>query len=289
MFASSKIAHMKRIIPVFILVFTLLKSFADEGMWLPMLLGEQVYKDMVKRGLKLKPEQLYSLNKASIKDAIVIFGGGCTGEIVSSQGLIFTNHHCGYGAIASASTVQHNYLRDGFYAIDKNMEIPAEGMSVRFLNRINDVTSRVMDSLGNLSGTDRTKKLTDISNIITKEITGTDEFKFAVVASVFKGKQYLLYIYNVYKDVRLVGAPPESIGKFGGDTDNWEWPRHTGDFSVFRVYMSVDSKPANYNAGNVALKPKSFLFRLSTIERLSKKILLPLLKKNHPIFGRINF
>lgn len=251
---------MKRISTVlFFVCITIIKAAADEGMWLPMLLGQQVYQDMVKRGLKLKPEQLYSMNKASIKDAIVIFGGGCTGEIVSSKGLIFTNHHCGYGAIASASTVDHNYLQDGFWATDMKMEIASQGLSVKFLNRIEDVTQRVMDALGNSTGTDRTKKYGDISAAIVKEITGGDEFKSAVVTSIFKGRQYLLYVYDVYKDIRLVGTPPESIGKFGGDTDNWEWPRHTGDFSVFRVYMSADGKPANYAASNLPYKPKYFL------------------------------
>lgn len=250
---------MKKIFLSLSFLLIILRSFADEGMWLPMLLGEQVYKDMVKHGLKLKPEQLYSINKASIKDAIVIFGGGCTGEIVSDQGLIFTNHHCGYSAIAAASTVEHNYLRDGFYAVQKNNEIPSANLSVRFLNRIEDVSGRVFKELGNLTGTDRTKKLTEISTAIAKETTGDDEYKYAIVTSIFKGKQYLLYVYDMYKDVRLVGTPPESIGKFGGDTDNWEWPRHTGDFSVFRVYMSPEGKPANYNASNVPLKPKYFL------------------------------
>lgn len=224
-----------------------------------MLLGQQVYNDMVKRGLKLKADQLYSMNHSSIKDAIVIFGGGCTGEIVSDQGLIFTNHHCGYGSIAAASSVDHNYLRDGFWAMDKSQEIPSKDLSVKFLLRIDDVTDRVLQALGDLQGVERSKKLTEISNTITKETTGSDEFKSAVVASIFKGRQYLLYVYQVYKDIRLVGTAPESIGKFGGDTDNWEWPRHTGDFSVFRVYMSKDGNAANYAGDNVPLKPKYFL------------------------------
>ena len=251
---------MKKSFLILVLFFSVaLRSFADEGMWLPMLLGQQVYNDMVKRGLKLKADQLYSMNHSSIKDAIVIFGNGCTGEIVSDQGLIFTNHHCGYGAIAAASSVEHNYLRDGFWALDKSQEIPSKDLSVKFLLRIDDVTDRVLQAVGDLQGVDRSKKLTEISNTITKETTGNDEFKSAVVASIFKGRQYLLYVYQVYKDIRLVGAPPESIGKFGGDTDNWEWPRHTGDFSVFRVYMGSDGNAANYTAGNVPLKPKYFL------------------------------
>jgi hypothetical protein len=240
------------------MVLVLFQTYADEGMWIPMLLGQQVYKNMVKRGLKLKPEQLYSLNHSSIKDAVIIFGGGCTGEIVSDQGLIFTNHHCGYDAIANASSVDHNYLRDGFWAMDKSKEIQSR-LSARFLNRIEDVTPQIMAALGNTTGMERAQKLIDANAVIVKEATSGDEFKSAVVASMFKGNQYFLYVYDVYKDIRLVGNPPESIGKFGGDTDNWEWPRHTGDFSVFRVYMSKDGKPANYSLDNVPLKPKYFL------------------------------
>jgi hypothetical protein len=250
---------MKKLLVSFAFVLMIFRSYADEGIWLPLLLGEQVYKDMVKRGLKLKPEQLYSINKASIKDAIVIFGGGCTGEIVSDQGLLFTNHHCGYGAIAAASTVEANYLRDGFWASDKTKEIASKNLSVSFLNRIEDVTEKVLPALGNTTGAERAQKLQAITAELVKAATGGDEFKNAAVASMFKGNQYFLFVYDIFKDVRLVGTPPESIGKFGGDTDNWEWPRHTGDFSVFRVYMSKDGKPANYSADNVPYKPKHFL------------------------------
>ncbi len=234
------------------------KSYADEGMWLPMLLGQQVYNDMVKKGLKLKPEQLYSINKSSIKDAIIIFGGGCTGEIVSNQGLIFTNHHCGYGAIAKASSVTNNYLRDGFWAEDKSKEISTD-LSVQFLNRIEDVTDKILIGLGNLTGAERNTKFQQLQADIIKEITGGDEFKRAVVSSMFKGNQYFIFVYDVYKDIRFVGTPPESIGKYGGDTDNWEWPRHTGDFSVFRVYTNKDGKAAKYDAANVAMSPKYHL------------------------------
>ena len=249
---------MKKYLLSLTLVLCLFKTYADEGMWIPMLLGQQVYKDMVKKGLKLKPEQLYSINHSSIKDAVIIFGGGCTGEIVSDQGLIFTNHHCGYDAIANASSVEHNYLRDGFWASDKTKEIQSR-LSAKFLNRIEDVTPKVMAALGNTNGMERAQKLIDINTAIVKEATGDNEFKSAVVASLFKGNQYFLYVYDVYKDIRLVGNPPESIGKFGGDTDNWEWPRHTGDFSVFRVYMDKDGKPANFSKDNTPLKPKYFL------------------------------
>lgn len=237
----------------------LVRSYADEGMWLPMLLGQQVYQDMVKRGLKLKPEQLYSMNQASIKDAIVIFGGGCTGEIVSEQGLVFTNHHCGYSQIAAASSVQNNYLRDGFWAMDKSSEIPSQGLQVRFLRSIDDVSAKILEAAGNLKGAERLAKINEAAqSLITASVAG-DEFKAAVIVPIFKGRQYLMYSYDVYKDVRLVGTPPESIGKYGGDTDNWEWPRHTGDFSVFRVYMNAAGKAANYAADNVPYKPKYFL------------------------------
>ena len=249
---------MKKIFISLVFALTVLRSYADEGMWLPMLLGQQVYNDMVKRGLKLKPEQLYSINKTSIKDAIVIFGGGCTGEIVSSQGLIFTNHHCGYGAIAAASTVEANYLRDGFWAADKSKEISTT-LNVKFLNRIEDVTEKINKELGSLTGAERTKKYNEIVSKTIKEVVGEDEFKDGVVASMFKGNQFFLFVYDVYKDIRLVGTPQESIGKFGGDTDNWEWPRHTGDFSVFRVYTDANGKPAKFNLNNIPLKPKYHL------------------------------
>ena len=246
---------MKKILVSLTLVLCIFRSYADEGMWLPMLLGQQVYNDMVKKGLKLKPEQLYSVNNASLKDAIVIFGGGCTGEIVSNQGLIFTNHHCGYGAIAKASSVENNYLRDGFWAADKSKEIQTS-LSVQFLNRIEDVTEKIANGLGNLTGAERNTKMQQLQADIIKEATGGNEFKRAVVASMFKGNQYFLYVYDVQKDIRFVGTPPESIGKFGGDTDNWEWPRHTGDFSVFRVYTTKDGQPANYDVANVPMTPK---------------------------------
>ena len=241
------------------LTFFLFKSFADEGMWLPLLLGEQVYNDMVKKGLKLTKEQLYSINKASLKDAIIIFGGGCTGEIVSPEGLIFTNHHCGYDVIADASTMEHNYLRDGFYARSGPEEIPAEGLTVQFLLSIKDVTGEVMDSLQGLSGMDRVQRQQQVMMSINSRLSDTAKNIEARVSALFKGNQFLVFIYQRYRDIRLVGAPPESIGKFGGDTDNWEWPRHTGDFSIFRVYMSKDGKPAKYSTDNVPLKPKWFL------------------------------
>ncbi|MFV0605209.1 MAG: S46 family peptidase [Niabella sp.] len=250
---------MKKILLFFLLLLSLsFKSFADEGMWLPNLLGKQVYADMVKKGLKLTSEQLYSINKNSLKDAIIIFGGGCTGEIVSPEGLIFTNHHCGYGAIAAASTMDHNYLRDGFYAKNKSEEIKTN-LTVQFLLKIEDVTKEVMAGLGSLSGEERVNKQTEIITAINNRYSNPDKSISARVSPVFKGNQFLVFVYETYKDIRLVGTPPESVGKFGGDTDNWEWPRHTGDFSVFRVYANQQNKPANYDPTNVPLKPKWYL------------------------------
>ena len=249
---------MRKLLVTFLFVICLFRSYADEGMWLPLLLGEQVYADMQKKGLKLTKEQLYNINKASLKDAIIIFGGGCTGEIVSDKGLIFTNHHCGYGAIASASSVTNNYLRDGFYAKNFAEEIRTN-LSVQFLLKIEDVTKEVLDSLGSLEGSARSQKQTAVLTAINKRYSKESEFIEARVSPLFKGNQFLVFVYQRYKDVRLVGTPPESVGKFGGDTDNWEWPRHTGDFSVFRVYASASGKPSEYNEKNVPYKPKWFL------------------------------
>jgi hypothetical protein len=250
---------MKRIFLSLILIVSLFRTYADEGMWLPMLLGKQVYNDMVKRGLKLTKEQLYSVNKASLKDAIIIFGGFCTGEIVSNQGLIFTNHHCGYDVIASSSSVEKNYLRDGFYAKSKEEEIPAHGVYAEFLLRIDDITKQVEDSIGSLTGLERAQRISQVVASLNAQMSDQSKSVITRVSPVFKGNQFLAFMYQRYDDVRLVGAPPESVGKFGGDTDNWEWPRHTGDFSVFRAYMSKDGKPAKYATENVPLKPKYFL------------------------------
>jgi hypothetical protein len=246
----------KLLITIIFLVVLFFKSFADEGMWLPLLLGQQVYNDMVKKGLKLTKEQLYSINKVSLKDAIVIFGGGCTGEMVSPEGLVFTNHHCGYNVIVSASTVDHNYLLNGFYSKTRDEEIPAEGLTVQFLLRINDITKEVMDSLEGLTGMDRLQRQQRVIMNINSRLSDTAQSIEARISPLFKGNQFLVFVYQRYKDVRLVIAPPENLGKFGGDTDNWEWPRHTIDFAVFRVYAAKDGKPSKYSEANIPLKPK---------------------------------
>lgn len=252
---------MKKLSSVLLLVFAFnfFAVKADEGMWLVQLIGDKTYADMVKRGLKLSKEQLFSINKSSIKDAIVIFGGGCTAEVVSKEGLLFTNHHCGYGNIAAASTVAHNYLKDGFWAKSKQEEIACPGLSVQFLVKVDDVTEAVMAKLKDIKPNDYTSKLPGILTEMSNKASEGTGYEVRV-SSFFKGNQFLQFTYQRYKDVRLVGTPPESIGKFGGDTDNWEWPRHTGDFSIFRIYMAADGKPSTeYKADNLPYAPKHFL------------------------------
>jgi Peptidase S46. len=232
---------------------------ADEGMWLLPLIEKLNMKDMKKAGLKLSAEDIYSINKSSLKDAVVIFGRGCTGEIVSDQGLVLTNHHCGYGTIQQHSTVEHDYLKDGFWAKTKELEIPSPGLTVTFLERIEDVTAKFNAVLTpSMSESDRAKTIADLSKKLSDEVT-KGKFIRGQVTPMYGGNQFYLFVYKTYTDVRLVGTPPESIGKFGGDTDNWMWPRHTGDFSVFRVYADKDGNPADYSANNVPLKPKKFL------------------------------
>jgi hypothetical protein len=243
-----------------ILILTIgFKAKADEGMWLLPLIEKLNMGKMTELGLKLSAEDIYSLNKVCLKDAVVIFGGGCTAEIVSSQGLVLTNHHCGYGSIQSHSSVDHDYLRDGFWAKSKEEELPNPNLSVTFLIRIEDVTSQVLaDVKDGMSETDRTEAINAARTAIEKKASEGNDYR-AQVASFYSGNYFYLLVYERYTDVRLVGAPPSSIGKFGFDTDNWEWPRHTGDFSVFRVYTGPDGKPAPYAKENIPLKPKYFL------------------------------
>ena len=228
---------MKKFLLAIVLCFTVAGARADEGMWLPSLIGSRI-SDMRQKGFKLSAEDIYSINKASMKDAVVLFGSGCTGEYVSDQGLLLTNHHCGYGAIQKLSAVAHDYLTDGFWAKSQSEELPCEGLSVRRLVRMEDVTARVA------AGED--------AEAIIAEVEGG---YFASVEQMYYGNQYFLFVYEVFTDVRLVAAPPSSIGKFGGDTDNWIWPRHTGDFSIFRVYAGKDNKPAKYSKENQPYRP----------------------------------
>ncbi len=235
------------------------RAKADEGMWLLPLIEKLNMGKMTEMGLKLSADDIYSLNKACLKDAVVIFGGGCTGEIVSPQGLVLTNHHCGYGSIQSHSTVAHDYLKDGFWARTKDEELPNPNLSVTFLISIKDVTDQVLAGVKpGMNEADRTAAVDQARLQIEKDAT-TDYLYRASVASFYSGNYFYLLIYERYNDVRLVGAPPSSIGKFGSDTDNWEWPRQTGDFSVFRVYSGPDGKPADYSKDNIPLKPRTFL------------------------------
>jgi hypothetical protein len=246
---------------LFVLFFVFLATLgrADEGMWLPLLIDRLNYVDMQKEGLKLTAEEIYSINHSSLKDAIIQFGNGCTGEMISSQGLVLTNHHCGYGAIQSHSTIEHDYLADGFWAMNLKEELPNEGLTARFLVRIEDVTARVLEGLNDqMTERERNAKISELSKAIQSEATQGTGYD-ARVASFFNGNEFYLFVYEVFRDVRLVGAPPSSIGKFGADTDNWMWPRHTGDFSLFRVYTGPDGKPASFSDENIPMKPRHHL------------------------------
>ena len=238
------------------------RASADEGMWLPSLIGNRI-EDMRSKGFRLTAEDIYSINRASLKDAIVHFGGGCTGELVSDRGLLLTNHHCGYSQIQSHSSVEHDYLTDGFWAMSPEQELPNPGLTVSFLVRMEDVTGKVLKGVkaDDDEAARRAKMGANIERI-TEKATEKGRYR-ASVEALYYGNQYFLFVYNVYRDVRLVAAPPSSIGKFGGDTDNWMWPRHTGDFSVFRVYADKNNDPADYSPDNVPYRPKRH-FTVST-------------------------
>lgn len=232
---------------------------ADEGMWFLMFIERLNHRDMEKLGLQLTTEEIYSINHSSLKDAVVQFNGGCTAEIVSNQGLVFTNHHCGYSSIAELSTAKQNYLKDGFWAKDKSAEMKPKSLYVRFFVRMDDVSKRILSKVNDtMNEIERNKIIQQEIALIEKE--NNEGGKYTVsVRPFFQGNEYYYFVYQDYKDVRLVGTPPESIGKFGKDTDNWEWPRHTGDFSVFRVYADNEGNPAEYSKDNVPLKPKHYL------------------------------
>ncbi len=243
-------------------IFAETTASADEGMWLPSLISERI-GDMQCKGFRLSAEDIYSVNQASLKDAVVLFGRGCTGEVVSAEGLLLTNHHCGYSQIQKHSSVEHDYLRDGFWALTRNEELPNKGLTVSFLERMEDVTLRVLEGVTPaLTETKRDSIVKANTVRLVKEATSEGRGLRATVESLYYGNQYFLFLYREYSDVRLVGAPPSSIGKFGGDTDNWMWPRHTGDFSIFRIYADKDNNPAEYSEDNVPYTPKKF-FKIS--------------------------
>ena len=239
---------MKRFLPVLFALLSLGSARADEGMWLPNLISQRI-RDMRAKGFRLTAEDIYSINKASMKDAVVLFDGGCTGEVVSPEGLLLTNHHCGYDAIQSHSSVENDYLTHGFWARSRAEELPNKRLNVKFLVRMEEVTDR-------LAAGETAEEI-----IRRAEAEGTG-YK-AQIEQMYYGNQQFLFVYEQFDDVRLVAAPPSSIGKFGGDTDNWIWPRHTGDFSVFRIYAGPDNKPAAYSPDNVPYKPKKH-FAIST-------------------------
>ncbi len=229
---------------------------ADEGMWLPLLIERLNYIDMQKMGLHLTADEIYSVNHSSMKDAIVQFGNGCTGEVISNEGLIITNHHCGYGSIQANSSVEHDYISDGFWAKSKDEELYNDGLTVTFLVRIEDVTQKILAELNSkMTESERSAKVDEVAAKIKSEATKNTHYD-SNVKSFFDGNEYYLFVYEIFKDVRLVGAPTNSIGDFGGDTDNWMWPRHTCDFSLFRVYSGPDGEPAEYSKNNIPLKPK---------------------------------
>lgn len=235
-----------------------LQSFnlkADEGMWLPMLLQTVNGDALYTKGLKIPIDSIYSVNKTSLKDAIVLFGGGCTGEIISNKGLLLTNHHCGYSQIQSHSTIEHDYLTNGFWAKNMSEELPCPGLTATFIIRIDDVTDDIINQVNGLKEDDRNKKVKEISEqLIKKAIEGTHYS--ADIKPFYYGNKYFMIVTETFKDVRMVGAPPSSIGKFGADADNWMWPRHTGDFSIFRIYADKNNQPAEYSKDNVAYTPR---------------------------------
>ncbi|MBY8962823.1 S46 family peptidase [Flavobacterium sp. D11R37] len=250
---------MKKLILFVTMFIMVLPVRADEGMWFLMFIERLNHRDMQKMGLQLTAEEIYSINNHSLKDAIVQFNGGCTAEVISKEGLVLTNHHCGYDAIAELSSPEANYLKNGFWAATRKDELKPKDLYVRFFVRMDDVSKRILSKVNDqMTEAEREKAINQ--EIAKIEQENNEDGKYTVsVRSFFQGNEYYYFVYQDYTDVRLVGTPPESIGKFGGDTDNWEWPRHTGDFSMFRIYADKDGNPAEYSPNNVPLKPKHHL------------------------------
>jgi len=290
---------MKRIVFTLICLFLFNSLFAVEGMWIPTLLKKYNIEEMQKMGFKLTAEDIYDVNHASLKDAVVLFGSGCTGEVISGDGLLITNHHCGFSQIQKHSSLEHDYLTEGYWAKNRSDELINPGLTVQFLVKMEEVTSDVLKGVtGEMS--DEKIKIQIAANIVSlkKDYAGKSGY-LVDVKPLFYGNQYFAYVYEVFKDVRLVGAPPVSIGKFGGDTDNWMWPRHTGDFSLFRIYAGKDNKPAAYSPDNVPYHPKKFFpinlrgihegdftmvfgFPITTQEYLPSQAVKLLIEKSNP-------
>ena len=254
---------MKKLLVVIIACIAGISARADEGMWLPSLIHERI-ADMQAKGFKLSAEDIYSINQASLKDAVMMFGRGCSAELLSGEGLILTNYHCGYAQIQKHSSVEHDYLKDGFWAMKREEELPNPGLTVSFLDRMEDVTSIVLKGYSpEMSEEERTELIRNNSSNLIDIATSAGKGLRATVEALYYGNQYFLFVYREFSDVRFVGAPPTSIGKFGGETDNWMWPRHTGDFSLFRIYADKDNNPAGYSEENVPYQPKKY-FKIST-------------------------
>ncbi len=250
---------MKKLFLCLLLATFILPVRANEGMWFLMHIERLNYVDMQKMGLQLTPEEIYSINNQSLKDAIVQFGGGCTAEIISNQGLVLTNHHCGYGTIAELSTEENDYLNNGFWAKNNEEELKPENLSVRFFVRMDDVSERMLAQVNDQMTEDEREAALNKEMAKIQEENSEDGKYTVSVKSFYSGNEFYYFVYQDYNDVRLVGTPPKDIGKFGGDTDNWEWPRHTGDFALFRVYADEDGNPAEYSEDNVPLEPKYHL------------------------------
>lgn len=265
---KSETNKMKNKILVLLLSLCFFAGKADEGMWMPQLIDALNFKDMKKNGFKLTAKDIYNINKASMKDAVAIFGGGCTAEVISTKGLILTNHHCGFSSIAGLSTVEKDYLKNGFFAMNNREEIPCKGLTVTFIKRIEDVTGKVMENI-KVGFSESQKDSTIQSNMKSLEASAKKGNHYdAFVRAFYYGNEYYLFVTEVFKDIRLVGAPPESIGKFGGETDNWVWPRHNADFSMFRIYANNENKPAEMSADNVPYVPAySFPISLKGAEK----------------------
>ncbi|MDE7451359.1 MAG: S46 family peptidase, partial [Alistipes sp.] len=251
---------MKKIVLCLVAAAALVSARADEGMWLLPYLQKMNIRQMKQRGCKLSADEIYSLDRSSLKDAVVIFGGGCTGEIVSPEGLLFTNHHCGYGSIQQLSSVEHDYLKHGFWAMSNAEELPVPGLKVRFVRKIADATADILGNVPSIAGQEEYEQAVEAnSKALTERLREEYPGMEVAVLPFFEGNQYFAFVYEVFTDIRLVGTPPSSIGKFGGDTDNWMWPRHTGDFSIFRVYAGPDNKPADYSPENRPYRAEKYL------------------------------
>lgn len=254
---------MKKLLILLTLLIARNALIADEGMWLPMLLKQLNEKDMKSMGMKISAEDIYSVNHSSMKDAVVLFGRGCTAEVISQDGLLLTNHHCGFGQIQDHSSLQHDYLKDGFWAANKADELPNPGLSVTFIIRMENVTSLVLNGIDPMLGAEQREALIAARSVQIADSAKAGSHYEATIKPIYNGNEFLLIISEVFRDIRLVGAPPQSIGNFGKDTDNWVWPRHTADFSMFRIYAGPDNMPADYSPDNKPFKPRHH-FKIST-------------------------